>query len=79
MAANPPPPVEVWSCNWESFQIFCAMSSQWRMGPVAPVGLDYSVLPLVAEQIGIPLSRQRFDDLQVMERETLRALAERKS
>lgn len=79
MVANPAPPFEVWRTNWKSFQLFVAMSSQWRMGPTRPIGLDYAVLPLVAEQTGIRLTRRRFRDLQIMEGETLRTLAERKT
>jgi len=77
MAATPPPPFEVWSCNWETFLLFHAMSTQWRIGFGGPTGLDYSQLPVVAQLLEIPLDKERFDGIRVMERETLMVLAER--
>jgi hypothetical protein len=38
------PVVEVWHENWAAIQLFSDFSTQWRMGPGGPVGLDYAVI-----------------------------------
>lgn len=38
------PQVEVWEENWAAIQLFIRFSTQWRMGPQGPCGLDYSVI-----------------------------------
>lgn len=45
------------------------MSTQWRMGPGGPVGLDYGVLNTVMRLKKVPPSQRQslFADLRVME------------
>jgi hypothetical protein len=38
------PPVELWPPSVVPCKVFMKMSTQWRMGPSGPVGLDYGVL-----------------------------------
>lgn len=37
-------PVEVWPENWQAFQLFAYMETQWRIGMGGATGLDYVVL-----------------------------------
>lgn len=61
--------VEVWRCNWSSFLIFEAMSTQWRHGYTGPIGLDYGVLKNVMRLLDIPTVEfsSRFADIREME------------
>ncbi len=54
------------------------MLTQWRTGMGGPEGLDYAVLPFVAKAVGLTNKQLRtaFDDLQSLEREALRWVAE---
>lgn len=36
--------VEVWPENWQTFELFSQMQTQWRVGMAGPTGLDYNVL-----------------------------------
>jgi hypothetical protein len=38
----------VWDCNWQAFQVFIRMSTQWRVSMSGATGLDYQALPVVA-------------------------------
>lgn len=71
------PPPEVWECNKKSWLLFLAMQTQWRVGMNGATGLDYTVLPIVARQIGIRLKPPRFADIQAMEGEVLKVFAEK--
>jgi hypothetical protein len=61
--------VGVWPENWPALTVFDAMSTQWRMGPAGPTGLDYGPLPWVMDTRGIPKKDRAsvFDDVRVME------------
>lgn len=74
----PPPSCTVWPCNSPSVSLFEGMLTQWRVGPSGVVGLDYSVLPIVARSRGIAPRRINalLPDLQVMEDEALGYYAE---
>lgn len=40
--------VEVWPENWQTFEVFCLLRTQWRTGFSGPTGLDYAaVYPLI--------------------------------
>ncbi|MFJ2362459.1 DUF1799 domain-containing protein [Pseudomonas sp. NPDC087697] len=71
---------EVWPDVWSSFQVFEAMSTQWRTGACGATGLDYGVLPNVIRMCGVPLGeRQRiFSDIRHMEAEALQVMAEQR-
>lgn len=77
MAANPPPPTQVWACNWPAFEVFSALVTQWRMGYSGPVGLDYSAVRVVMDMHGIQDQRAMLDDIQAMEFEALKVFKER--
>lgn len=38
------PPVEVFPDNWQTLEVYMAMTTQWRMGASGPIGLDYGCL-----------------------------------
>ena len=70
--------VEIWPCNWPVFLLFNRMSTQWRVGPGGAVGLDYNCIRDVAGFLGIKKKKlaEIFPDLQVLEGEALRVIAE---
>lgn len=70
--------IEVWPDTRQAVLMFIALRTQWRMGPVGPVGLDYACLPAAFHLRGIPRNERAdlFDDLRVMEDEALRLFAE---
>lgn len=74
-----PTEVELWPEHQIPFELFCAMLTQWRMGMAGPVGLDYAVLPWVADQLRISARklREAFPTVQAMERAALVIMAER--
>ena len=65
--------VEIWPDDEDPVALFRAMRTQWRTSLGGFVGLDYAVVPLVAEQLGLSKKRLRraFGPLQVMEDEAL--------
>lgn len=63
--------VEVVPDVWESYLVFSAMSTQWRVGMNDATGLDYSVIPNVLELLNIKSKATIFDDLRVMELKAL--------
>lgn len=70
--------IELWPDTWPGFTLFEAMSTQWRTGMGGAIGLDYSVLPMVAKYMDIaeenmPLA---FNDIRTMEAEVLKKMAE---
>lgn len=69
---------EVWPCNWPAFFLFNRMSTQWRAGAGGAIGLDYSCIRDVAGFLGIKKKKlaEIFPDLQVLEGEALRVMAE---
>ncbi|VVN09653.1 hypothetical protein PS683_03776 [Pseudomonas fluorescens] len=69
---------EVWPCNWPAFYLFNRMSTQWRAGAGGAIGLDYTCLLDVAGFLGIKKKKlaEIFPDLQVLEGEALRVMAE---
>ncbi|WP_256665314.1 DUF1799 domain-containing protein [Pseudomonas sp. SLFW] len=69
--------VELWATNAQSFAVFEAMGTQWRMGMGGATGLDYQALPVVLDMAGLRKRKDRaaiFADLRIMEREALRAM-----
>lgn len=82
LAAHPPPPYEVWSCNWPAFELFAALATQWRVGMNGPTGLIYQEAYLMMDEQGLTdrtQRQQRMSQLRAMEQEVLKALAERRS
>jgi len=69
---------EVWPCLWRAFLLFNRMSTQWRVGAGGATGLDYSSIRDVAGFLAIKKKKlaEIFPDLQVLEGEALRVMAE---
>lgn len=55
-----------------SWDLFLAMSTQWRQGSGGPTGLDYNALPIVMKLYKIDDDEALFNDLRILEGETLR-------
>lgn len=69
--------VDVWEDCWNSFEVFEALRTQWRVGMGGAYGLDYSVIKDVMEFYGIEEDHpQIFADLRVMESEALTIMSE---
>jgi hypothetical protein len=71
--------VEIWPDTLVAHNAFVALSTQWRTSYGGLVGLDYNAIPPVFRLIGIPRKEwpDLFEDLRVMEAETLRVIAKR--
>ena len=74
-------PVEevlIWDINWDTFNLFYSMTTQWRVGMGGAVGLDYSVIPTVGKLLGFKTKKinEMFPDLRVMENEALVTMGE---
>lgn len=72
MAASKQAETEVWPENWQAFQLFSFMQTQWRAG-MSFTGLDYNVLYRKMDRMGLSAEEyeQLESDLQVMEYEAL--------
>ena len=69
----------VYPDNWQSYQVFIDLLTQWRVGRSGITGLDYQALPVVLKIRGIK-KRDRaeiFDCIQIMERAALKKVVER--
>lgn len=68
--------LQLWPEHLETYALFAAMQTQWRVGTRGAIGLDYGVLTPVARAIGLPRrgDKQRFADLRVMEAAALRMI-----
>lgn len=68
----------VWDINWNTFQLFNALTTQWRVGMGGATGLDYSVIPSVGKMLGLKNKQinEAFPYLQVMENEALITMGE---
>lgn len=73
-------PLYLWPENVRSWQLFIAVNTQWNVGPTGAVGLNYLGVEVVMRR-GWRIKRrdeQRlFNDIQIMERATLRAWQEK--
>lgn len=70
--------VYVWDCNWDTFNVFYHLSTQWRTGMGGPTGLDYNTIIPVGKMLGLKKKQINtlFPDLQVMENEALITMEE---
>lgn len=63
----------LWAQHYDALRLFAALRTQWRAVPTMRrliyLGLDYTVLPVVAQALGLTIGRELFDQLQEMERE----------
>lgn len=74
-------PVEeilVWDINWDTFNLFYTLNTQWRVGMGGATGLDYNTIPVVGKMLGLKKKKinAMFPDLQVMENEALITMGE---
>jgi hypothetical protein len=67
------PPVEVWPCCVQAVNVFGGLTTQWRMGPAGPTGLDYAALEPALRLMAVPTDDwpALFEDVQTMERAAL--------
>ncbi len=70
--------VEVWPDNWQAVILFARMRTQWRVGFGGAVGLDYNVLYRMIGRLKLDdiEAEELEEDVQVMELEALRVMAE---
>lgn len=73
-------PVEVWPDNWQSFEVFESMGTQWRTAFGGAVGLDYNVLYHKLDRLRLDDDDYRVleDDIRVMESAVLDYWAEQR-
>lgn len=60
---------EIWPDMLPAVNIFIAMSTQWRMGSQGPIGVDYSVLPVMWKLFEVKKKARLeiFQDLRILE------------
>lgn len=70
-------PFHLWPEHTEAFRIWGAVQTQWRVGMAGATGLDYAGVDVLLRTLGLraPERRERFLELQVMERAALREWA----
>lgn len=73
--------LELFEDNWPAVECFQAMGTQWRTRGMdgALQGLDYNALPVVMRLCAIAVKDRKtvFEDIRIMEIETLRIVKER--
>jgi hypothetical protein len=71
---------EVWPENFEVFQLFSALQTQWRTGSNGPTGLDYNTLfqYMALQDIAPERQRELLPDIQVMESAALSEIHRKK-
>lgn len=72
----PEPEYEVWDENWDSIGLFMLYSSQWRMGPGGPIGLDFNVIHHALDRKGVKGDEydKFIDDLRTIEQAALKEI-----
>lgn len=71
--------VSIWPDNWQAFEVFAAMQTQWRSGMNGATGLDYAALEPVMRLQGVQ-KRERaevFEAVRLMEGEALAVMRDR--
>ncbi|WP_423783659.1 DUF1799 domain-containing protein [Gibbsiella quercinecans] len=58
----------------ESWEVFLAMSTQWRHGFNGPTGLDYNVLPMILKAYKIADEEMVINDVRILEGESLKQI-----
>ena len=76
---TPEEDVLIWPDCWNSFILFEAMATQWRVGACGVTGLDYNALPTVAKMVGCNEEdlQNAFNDIRIMEGEALSLMREK--
>ena len=67
---------ELWPENEESIDLFCEISTQWRVGMGGPTGLDYTALFARMERLKFDdqTHERLFQDIRVIESEALKIM-----
>ena len=60
-------PVFVWPDMEPAVTVFLAMGTQWRVGPIGLLGLEYQAIRPTAELLGKSLDPQHMVDLRRLE------------
>lgn len=78
--ANPPPPAEVWACNWRAVMLFAALVHRccWAFAPGGPVRLDGDEVERTARRMKVKLTDGIWRKLEIMEAEALKIMAEKR-
>jgi hypothetical protein len=70
----------IWPEHVQAVEVFAALLTQWRMGPMGGVvGLDYSAIPPTLDLLEVAREdrRELFEMLRVMENEAVKVLNEK--
>lgn len=60
---------------YQSWDVFCAMGTQWRSAGAGAYGLDYNVLPTLFRIYKITDEETALNDVRVMEQKALEMMA----
>jgi hypothetical protein len=74
---GPRPEPGIWPEHVQAVEVFAALLTQWRMGPMGGVvGLDYSAIPPTLELMGVAPDNRRelFEQIRVMENEAVKVI-----
>lgn len=58
---------KVWPENWEAYEMFLRLQTQWRIGLNGVPGIDYSTMRWLFDVYETTRPRELFEDLQLME------------
>lgn len=66
----------VWPDNWQTVEVFDALSTQWQGGFGGISGLRYEALPVVMRLLGVAQADRRdvFEGIRILEQETLKSI-----
>lgn len=61
--------VGIWPENWDAFNLFTQVMTQWRAGPGGAYGMDYNVLFHELDRMNLESERydELFGEIRVME------------
>ena len=62
----------------QSWDIFCAMQTQWRVSAGGAYGFDYNVLPMLFEIYKVEDREMTLNDIRVMESKALEMMQSQK-
>jgi hypothetical protein len=68
----------LWLELWPAVQLFMRCLTQWRTSIDGVVGLDYGVMLQLASLLGVTVTEQVLDDVQVMEAHAIAKAKRRK-
>lgn len=66
----------LWPENEDAINLFCSISTQWRVGMAGPTSLDYNVLFTLMGLKNLSYEKhcELFNDIRVIESEALKAM-----